>query len=271
MRYLFAIFVFFSLSSFGQIVVNEYSAANFDDFNDNYGQNEDWFELYNNSGSPINLNSYYLSDKNDNLTKWQFNSDVIINANEHLVIFCSGRNEINGGNIHTSFKLHQTKGNEWIILTNPDGVTIVDSVFIRPCLTNSSRGRLNYTDNTQGVFNTPTPGALNTAGYIDYSSTPVFSPAAGIHNNPINVAITADLGTTIYFTTDGSLPDNTDIQYNGPIPINNTTVLKAVAYSDDPNILPSFMEFGTFFIGASHTIKILSISGRESNLSLIHI
>ena len=49
MRYLFTIFVFFSLSSFGQIVVNEYSAANFDDFNDNYGQNEDWFELYNNS------------------------------------------------------------------------------------------------------------------------------------------------------------------------------------------------------------------------------
>jgi len=122
MRSFFAITVaFFSLNSFSQIIVNEYSAANYDDFNDNYGQNEDWFELYNTSGTAINLNGYYVSDKNNNLTKWQFTSDVNINPNEHLVIFCSGRDEINGGNIHTSFKLHQTKGNEWIILTDPDG------------------------------------------------------------------------------------------------------------------------------------------------------
>ena len=80
-----------------------------------------------------------------------------INPNEHLVIFCSGRDEINGGNIHTSFKLHQTKGNEWIILTEPDGITVIDSVFIKPCLTNSSRGKLNYTDDSKGVFTTPSP------------------------------------------------------------------------------------------------------------------
>ena len=47
--------------------------------------------------------------------------------------------------------------------------------------------------------------------------------------------------------------------------MNNTTVLKAVAYSDNPDILPSFMEYGTYFIDVSHTIKILSISGRESD------
>ena len=171
MRLFFAIAIaFFSLNSFSQIIINEYSAANYDDFNDNYGQNEDWFELYNTSGTSINLNGYYVSDKNNNLTKWQFASDVNINPNEHLVVFCSGRDEINGGNIHTSFKLHQTKGNEWIILTDPDGVTIIDSVFIKPCLTNSSRGRLNYTDDSKGVFTTPSPGAINTGGYIDYSS-----------------------------------------------------------------------------------------------------
>ena len=43
---------------------NEYSAANYDGFNDNYGENEDWFELYNASLFPINLNGYYVSDKN---------------------------------------------------------------------------------------------------------------------------------------------------------------------------------------------------------------
>jgi len=106
---LISLLIFVSISSHSQIVINEYSAANFDDFADNYGDNEDWFELYNSSAATINLNGYYLSDKEDNLTKWQFSSDVNINPNEHLIVFCSGRNEINGNNIHTSFKLHQTK------------------------------------------------------------------------------------------------------------------------------------------------------------------
>jgi gliding motility-associated-like protein len=262
---LISLLIFVSISSHSQIVINEYSAANFDDFADNYGDNEDWFELYNSSAATINLNGYYLSDKEDNLTKWQFSSDVNINPNEHLIVFCSGRNEINGNNIHTSFKLHQTKNNEWIILTDPDGLTVVDSVFIRPCLTNSSRGRMNYTDDTKAVFTNPTPGAINTNGFVDYSSTPTFNPIAGIHAAPINVSITADPGNTIYYTTDGSLPDDSDNLYNGPIAINNTTVLKAVAYSNDPDILPSFMEYGTYFIGVSHSMKILSISGRESD------
>ena len=173
---IFVVFTFFGLASFSQIVINEYSAANYDGFNDNYGENEDWFELYNASLFPINLNGYYVSDKNNNLTKWQFTSDVNINPNEHIVIYCSGRNEINGGGIHTNFKLHQTKGNEWIILTDPDGTTIIDSVFVKPCLTNSSRGRLNYTDNSKGVFINPSPANINVDGYIEYATKPSFSP-----------------------------------------------------------------------------------------------
>ena len=262
---IFVVFTFFGLASFSQIVINEYSAANYDGFNDNYGENEDWFELYNASLFPINLNGYYVSDKNNNLTKWQFTSDVNINPNEHIVIYCSARNEINGGGIHTNFKLHQTKGNEWIILTDPDGTTIIDSVFVKPCLTNSSRGRLNYTDNSKGVFTNPSPANINIGGFIEYATKPSFSPMPGIYANATNVTISTDPSLTIFYTTDGSLPDNTDNQYNGPISINNTTVLKAVAYSSDPDILPSFMEFGTYFIGVSHTVKILSISGRESN------
>tara|TARA_B100001741_G_scaffold313832_1_gene322442 strand:- start:46 stop:3333 length:3288 start_codon:yes stop_codon:yes gene_type:complete len=263
---IFVVFTFFGLASFSQIVINEYSAANYDGFNDNYGENEDWFELYNASLFPINLNGYYVSDKNNNLTKWQFTSDVNINPNEHIVIYCSGRNEINGGGgIHTNFKLHQTKGNEWIILTDPDGTTIIDSVFVKPCLTNSSRGRLNYSDNSKGVFINPSPANINIGGFIEYATKPSFSPIPGIYANTTNVTISTDPSLTIFYTTDGSLPDNTDNQYNGPISINNTTVLKAVAYSSDPDILPSFMEFGTYFIGVSHTVKILSISGRESD------
>ena len=68
---IFHLLFYFSLS--GQIIINEYSAANYDGFNDNYGNSEDWLELFNQSAANIDLNGYYLSDKPDNLTKWHFN------------------------------------------------------------------------------------------------------------------------------------------------------------------------------------------------------
>ena len=252
-----------SLSLFGQVLINEYSAANFDGFVDNYGDNEDWIELYNPSAANVDLNGYYLSDKTDNLTKWQFNSSVIIAPNSHLLVYCSGRNEIVGTNVHTNYKLHQTKGNEWVILTDTDGVTIVDSVFIRPCLTNSSRGRTIDGDANWSVFANATPNAVNTNPFDDYSATPSFDPIAGRYAAAINVTITAAPGATIYYTTDGSLPDNTDNLYSGPVAINNTTVLKAVAYDANPTVLPSFMEYGTYFIGTNHSLRMLSVSGRQ--------
>ena len=116
-----------------------------------------------------------------------------------------------------------------------------------------------------GVFENPTPNTANANAFNDYSSTPSFSPMPGIHNASVNVTISADPSATIYYTTDGSLPDNSDNMYTGPISINTTSVLKAVAYSNDPNILPSFMQYGTYFIGVTHPLRILSISGRESN------
>lgn len=262
---LLTLFLMSTTFVFGQVVINEYSAANFDEFTDNYGDSEDWFEIYNNSAANVDLNNYYLSDKANNLTKWQFSSSVVIPPNDHLVVYCSGRNEITGNNVHTSFKLHQTKGNEWVILTAPDGVTVVDSVFIRPCLTNMSRGRTTDGEANWSVFVDPTPDAINVNDFDDYSYTPTFDPQPGIYPAAINVTIPATPGSTIYYTTDGSVPDDSDNVYTGPIAINNTTVLKAVSFSDEQQILPSFMEYGTYFIGVSHNMKILSVSGRESD------
>jgi hypothetical protein len=111
-----------------QTVINEYSAANFTNYTDNYGDFEDWFELYNTDNSSQNLGGYYLSDKSTNLTKYKIPNNVQIESNAQLRFFASGRNVQNGNDLHTNFKIHQTKGNEWVILTAPDGLTVIDSV-----------------------------------------------------------------------------------------------------------------------------------------------
>ena len=158
-----------------QVLINEYSAANFSDFQDNFNEYEDWFEIFNTGSEPFDLNGYYLSDKSNNLTKYQINTPVVINYQDHLTIFASGRNTINGTNIHTNFKIHQTKGNEWIILTAPDGTTIVDSVFVRPCLVNQSRGRKIDGSNDWGVFTNPSPNNVNSNALNGYVDRPQFS------------------------------------------------------------------------------------------------
>ena len=38
--------LFISILSYGQITINEYSAANYDNYIDNYNNYEDWIELY---------------------------------------------------------------------------------------------------------------------------------------------------------------------------------------------------------------------------------
>jgi len=77
-------------------------------------------------------------------------------------------------------------------------------------------------------------------------STPVFSPAAGQFDTSQSITITAV--DPIYYTTDGSTPDNTDSPYTTPIPISTTTVLKAVAYD---GATYSLVRTGTFTLKAA--------------------
>ena len=56
---------------FSIMPINEYTAANYDSYQDNYGEYEDWIEIYNMTASAIDINGYYLSDKVLNPTKWQ--------------------------------------------------------------------------------------------------------------------------------------------------------------------------------------------------------
>ena len=264
MRYLLVFFFFLNQICYSQLVINEYSAANYSYLTDSYGQNEDWFEIYNNTASNIDLNGYYLSDKSDNLTKFQISSSIIINANNHLMVYASGNNEVNINDIHTNFKLHQTKGNEWIILTSPDGLSIVDSIFVLPSLTDHSRGRLNDADDQWGVFVSPSPNASNINAALNYSETPEFSYSPGNYSGTINLELLSDdTDVNIYYTIDGSVPTSTSSLYNTPIVLSTTTVVKTISISNNLAFTESFMEYGTFFINDTYTIPVMSVSGDQ--------
>ena len=69
-----------------------------------------------------------------------------------------------------------------------------------------------------------------------YQNRPKASLAAGTYENEQTVTLTSKSYTTIYYTLDGSEPnDATGTLYTEPIVLSSSAILKAIAYDDDDN------------------------------------
>lgn len=258
-KILTALFLFFQILAFGQIVINEYSCSNINGPIDNFGNNNDWVELYNPSSSPFNLTGFHLSDKASNMTKWLIPSGTVP-ANGYLMVYCSGKNTVVANELHPSFKLTQTE-NEWIILSNATGQNVDSIKIVHLTKQDHSVGRSSDAANDWKLFLNPTPSASNTGGQDFYTATPSFSLVSGFYSSPQTVGIScSDASATIRYTIDGSAPTSSSSLYTVPILINATTVLRAVAFSSNE---PSFIQSSTYFINVNHTVPVISIAGSE--------
>ena len=85
-----------------------------------------------------------------------------------------------------------------------------------------------------GFFVHPTPGAENTLRYDGIVDDTSFSVDRGIYESAFDLEITTNTqGASIRYTTDGSLPSETFGEiYTGPIMIDDTTVVRAIAYKE---------------------------------------
>ena len=262
--------------SFEGLMINEYSAANCDNDGANCGNYEDWLELFNNSSEAIDLSGYYLSDKIDNLSKWQFpGGSAIVSPGEHIVVYASGLDPALGtSSNNTSFKLTQTNDTEHIILSSPDG-QVIDYKKLMPHQLNHSVGRSFNTNLDWEVFTNSTPGLPNNSGAQGYVPTPTFNYDAGFYGGDLNLTINSSHpNIEIYYTLDGSLPDQNSNYYgytdgggelfvSGDISIISTTVVRTIAVSQDDNFLNSFVETNTYLINEDHSLAVISISGNE--------
>jgi len=266
---LFLILMGFSISAKAQVLINEYSCSNLTQFIDDHNDYGDWFELFNTTTSAINLTGYYLSDDSLNNTKWQIPAGVTIGAAGFARFWADGRDEVTGTQYHTNFKLTQTKNTpEYLVFSDASGV-IIDYVRLsKKTQLGHSMGRTFNGIPTWSIFTSPTPGLSNNTAtpYYDYADRPDYSIGAGYYLAAVSVAITTtEPNADIHYTTDGTLPTVSSPIYVSPILISSTEVLKAITISTDPEILPSFLEFETYFINVSHTLPVVSISGTSLN------
>lgn len=152
-------FYTFSASSLlpapGVVVINELIADNATGKTDEYGEEDDWLELYNNSDQVVNLSGMYLSDDATVLSKWAIPQGTILPGHAYLTVWAD---EDGGqGDLHANFKFK--KSGELLILS--DGLSnVLDSITFGEQTTDRSFGR--YPNGT-GSFTDmpPTFGAMN--------------------------------------------------------------------------------------------------------------
>lgn len=125
--------------------LNEYLVVNTEDYQDDFGQQNAWFELYNASYGTVEIGGCYLSDDPDNLKKYAIPGGDIqtkIKPRQHVLFWAD--NQPHRGTFHVSFDLAEA---EWIILTKSDGQTVIDRIRVRHDLPDN----VSYGRTTDGV------------------------------------------------------------------------------------------------------------------------
>lgn len=257
--------------SFGlhaQVVINEYSCSNYT--LGVGGDNEDFVEFYNPTGTDIDLGGYFLTDVPTNLDKFEIPAGTVVPAGGHLLVLCSGEGELPtnlyvGGFLNTNFKINQCQ-NESLVFCDP-GLNVLESYTFGADVhtTQADHSWCRTTDGaaTWSVCLAPTPQAPNGADMVDgYAPDPTFNLEAGHYDAAVSVELSVPAGYEVRYTLDGYTPTAASALYTGPINVGTTTVVRAVALDPSGTLAPSFIQTNTFFVGAdSHTIPVVSVSG----------
>ncbi len=208
------------------IRINEFMALNSATLTDGDGEYSDWIELYNADDVPVNLLGWALTDDASLPRRWVF-PEVTLEAGSYLVVFASGKDRsVAGSELHTSFRL--SGDGEYLALTNPGGVVLTEfSPSFPPQQSDVSCG---YVDGIYVDITVPSPGGPNQPGEATIPA-PVFSMEHGIYEAPFEVELTTETaGAAIYYTTNGSTPSAANgIRYQSAIPVDSTSILRAVA------------------------------------------
>ena len=148
------------------IIVNEFMASNDSCCADEYGEYDDWIELFNAGTSPVDIGGMYITDDLNNPTTWQIPATApdttTIPPGGFLVLWADKQPE--QGILHVKIKL--SSGGEQIGLFAPDGTTPVDTLTFGPQATDTSYGRILDGQNSWVFFSQPTIGATNAGGQV---------------------------------------------------------------------------------------------------------
>ena len=183
------------------------------------GNYYDWIELYNGSGSSVDISGWGITDKEDTPYRFTIPSGTVIEAGGRKIIFLDGTAGETNSAI-APFGL-STSG-ETVTLTDASG-NIASQVTFDDMAKDTSYGQ--YPDGSGEYYTLKTtPNAANSAPEGSNAvRTPVFSAESGFYDNGFSLSIDVPQGTTVYYTLDGSDPTSASERYTGPISVQDMT------------------------------------------------
>ena len=133
---------------------------------------------------------------------------------------------------HLKAQATNNENGQWAITITAEGVASIEAAK------SSNRKVMQYNPNSGSpifaCYETASQKPLAIYRNSENVAKPVISGDADFVGST-QVTITAQSGLTVYYTTDGTDPNNTSAQYTAPFTINATTTVKAIAYDASSN------------------------------------
>ena len=185
--------------------INEFMAANTNTIADEFGEYDDWIELYNPNEDPVFLGDYFLTNSVWFPERWKM-PDEYIQPGEFLLIWADGQPE--QGTYHTNFTLNDY--GEVIVLYPGTSSLGGDACTFAEQTVDISEGRLPNGGVNWVSFDSPTPGASNEPlgihQHANRKNVNIFpNPAAGSKvylSYPSNYEIFNSWGQKVYSAKD---------------------------------------------------------------------
>ena len=252
------------ISTICAIIINELMAANVGTVMSPAYNFDSWIELYNPTEQSINLAGMYLSGRPNALTYWQLPADIgSIPAKGYKVVWL-GSNDI----LETQAPFHLDCDGGTIYLSDQNG-QLVTSADYPEAMSRTSWARKTDGGDEWGWTANPTPGASNaTSEFAEKRlDAPVVSVGSQLFTGTLNVKVDIPKGTTLMYTTDGSLPtlqtnSNCQESNDGKFTVDGTTNYVFRLFQNGR--LPSVPVTRSFIQTTNeYTIPIVSIVGDE--------
>ena len=143
------------------LVINEFLASNDSTNLDDFGEPDDWVELYNGTNEIVDVGGMYITDDPMDLNPWMIpetaSHETTIPPKGFLLLWCDKDPE--QGVTHVDIKL--AASGEHIVLLEKDMATVIDSIQYGTMTTDISYGRVTDGSDHWTLFSTPTPGVSN--------------------------------------------------------------------------------------------------------------